>query len=297
MVSIPSNDNNGKNVNSGKVEINGKTYQTVAYRLSEFRKQFPIGSKWNIETECIHRDEKAVVFKATIKTPDGQVVATGHAEEWRNSSYINRTSAYENAETSAIGRALANAGYIGAEFASAEELTHALEAQTSQAEAKPQPDKPEPQPQPSQTTEPAQPAELTPPEVNTPCPVAEPTSQAASPADPSEAQSQPKQDDPAKQAEPSKTTNEPTEEIAEKWVRANVEEWLDTPCPFAKAQGRSWRQLAENHGDKISLKGKACLPRAFLHALESWDACKVWPKAKARVVLEVVESPNGTHSH
>lgn len=71
--------------------------------IAEFRKQYSIGSKWNIETECLHRDKESVVFKATIKTPEGQVVATGHAEEWRNSTNINRTSAYENAETSAIG--------------------------------------------------------------------------------------------------------------------------------------------------------------------------------------------------
>ena len=39
MVSQNNNQNNGK-INDGRIEINGKVYQTVAYRLAEFRKQF-----------------------------------------------------------------------------------------------------------------------------------------------------------------------------------------------------------------------------------------------------------------
>ena len=73
------------NLNSGKVQINGKTYQTVAYRLSEFRKKYPIESGWCIETESIKSDQDTVIFKTSIKNPEGQVVATGHAEEKRNS--------------------------------------------------------------------------------------------------------------------------------------------------------------------------------------------------------------------
>jgi hypothetical protein len=72
-----------------------------------------------------------VVVKAIIKNPDGKVVATGHAEEKRNASFINRTSALENAETSAIGRALASAGFIGSEFASADEVAIAIQAQAN----------------------------------------------------------------------------------------------------------------------------------------------------------------------
>ena len=45
-------------------------------------------------------------------------ISTGIAEEIRGSSNVNRTSAIENGETSAIGRALANLGLAGGEYAS-----------------------------------------------------------------------------------------------------------------------------------------------------------------------------------
>ena len=42
---------------------------------------------------------------------DDRPVATGYAEEVRGASPVNKTSHAENAETSAIGRGLANCGY------------------------------------------------------------------------------------------------------------------------------------------------------------------------------------------
>ena len=42
-------------------------------------------------------------------------VATGYAEEVRGAGNVNRTSHVENCETSAVGRALANAGYAGSD--------------------------------------------------------------------------------------------------------------------------------------------------------------------------------------
>jgi hypothetical protein len=63
------------------------------------------------------------VVKAIIRrTADDRVLATGHAEEIRGQGQVNSTSALENAETSAIGRALAALGCSGGEFASANEL-------------------------------------------------------------------------------------------------------------------------------------------------------------------------------
>lgn len=123
------NKNRSRNNNSGKVCINGKTYQTVAYRLSEFRKKYPVESGWSIATECVQANETHIVFKATIRNPEGNIISTGHSEEQRNASRINKTSALENAETSAIGRALAAAGFIGSEIASADEVTLAIEQQ------------------------------------------------------------------------------------------------------------------------------------------------------------------------
>ena len=110
----------------GVVNIRGREYETVALRVSKFREKYPI---WALETEIIHRDQEVVVIKAYIKDDLGRVIATGHAEEYRASSQINETSATENCETSAIGRALAALGMGGTEFASADEVANAISQQ------------------------------------------------------------------------------------------------------------------------------------------------------------------------
>lgn len=111
---------------TGRVTIHGREYETVASRIKKFRDDHP---DYTIETLIIERNEDLVVMKATIKDKEGKILATGHAEEVRTSSAINRTSAVENCETSAIGRALACLGYIGTEFASADEVAIALQQQ------------------------------------------------------------------------------------------------------------------------------------------------------------------------
>jgi hypothetical protein len=116
---------NGKD--SGIVNIHGKEYQTVAYRVGKFRERH--GLTFCLTTEIVTRDADCVVMKATITNPEGKVVATGHSEEYRKSSQINRTSALENAETSAIGRALAALGLGGTEFATADEVANAIHQQ------------------------------------------------------------------------------------------------------------------------------------------------------------------------
>ena len=60
---------------------------------------------------------------------DEKHVSTGHAEENRKASRINTTSALENAETSAVGRALAFCAFISDGIASAEEVSTAIEQQ------------------------------------------------------------------------------------------------------------------------------------------------------------------------
>lgn len=112
---------------TGIVNIHGKQYQTVAYRVGLFREKHP---EHSLITEVVVRDDEVVVMKVHIADPTGRIIATGHAEENRRSSQINKTSALENAETSAIGRALAAFGIGGTEFASANEVENAIHQQT-----------------------------------------------------------------------------------------------------------------------------------------------------------------------
>lgn len=106
----------------GIVKIHGKEYQTVAKRVADFRKYHP---EYPIKTKVINSGD-VVIVKASIKGPEGKTIATGYAEEVRGSTNINRTSALENCETSAVGRALAFFGYGGTEIASANEVSDAI---------------------------------------------------------------------------------------------------------------------------------------------------------------------------
>lgn len=111
---------------TGIVLIHGKEYQTVALRVQKFRETHP---EWALETSIIQADPEVVIMRCEIKDEAGRMRATGHGEEVRGSSQINRTSALENCETSAIGRALASLGLGGTEFASADEFANAIQQQ------------------------------------------------------------------------------------------------------------------------------------------------------------------------
>lgn len=113
---------------TGIVNIHGKEYKTVAKRVDEFRKDHK--TDMSIVTSIIVADEKTVVMKAEISDKEGRIIATGFAEEKRASKGINETSALENCETSAIGRALANFGLGGGEYASADEVANAINQQS-----------------------------------------------------------------------------------------------------------------------------------------------------------------------
>lgn len=114
---------------SGIVTIHGREYKTVAKRVDEFRKAH--GENYALTTDLVQNDAERVVIRAQIANTDGRVIATGYAEEVRGSSTINKTSALENCETSAIGRALANFGLGGGEYASADEVANALARQNT----------------------------------------------------------------------------------------------------------------------------------------------------------------------
>ena len=111
--------------NKGEVEIHGKVYLTVARRIDDFRKSENFKG-WSIETSLVSAEESMVVMKALIRDANNRIVATGYAEENRSLGKINKTSALENAETSAVGRALAFLGLGGTEIASADEVATAI---------------------------------------------------------------------------------------------------------------------------------------------------------------------------
>lgn len=119
------------------IDLKGKQYLQVVHRVNLFRESY--GLAYSIETEILVDDGTRVLMVAYIKDNDGRVVGKGHAEEIRNAGPVNRTSAIENCETSAIGRALANIGLAGNEYASAfemENIPNKEKAKASQDKAK-----------------------------------------------------------------------------------------------------------------------------------------------------------------
>lgn len=118
------------NAPTGIINIRGKEYHTVAKRVADFRDRF---ADHTLTTSIVEINAEVVIMRAEIAY-GGTVIATGHAEEFRKSSQINKTSALENAETSAIGRALAAFGIGGTEFASANEVENAIHQQAAEGQ-------------------------------------------------------------------------------------------------------------------------------------------------------------------
>jgi len=114
--------------NAQGLQLKGKKYTEVSTRVEVFRQHF---KSYSLESDLVLDDGQRVVVKAYIRREDGTVVATGYAEEIRGSSNVNRTSAIENCETSAWGRALACLGLHGGQIASANELTAAKRKDTT----------------------------------------------------------------------------------------------------------------------------------------------------------------------
>lgn len=112
-----------------RIDIRGRQYATVDARVLAFWELFPNG---RILTELVSDTGERCVVKATAYDMDVPI-ATGHAFELKNASYINKTSYLENCETSAVGRAL---GFLGigsnGSIASADEVSNAI-AQQEQA--------------------------------------------------------------------------------------------------------------------------------------------------------------------
>jgi hypothetical protein len=90
--------------------FNLEDYETVEERLIKFWKEHPNGQ---IHTKLLDSAGGRFIVEAAIYRTEADVRpwTTGLAEETVQGRGVNATSALENCETSAIGRALANAGY------------------------------------------------------------------------------------------------------------------------------------------------------------------------------------------
>ena len=108
------------------VDIQKKPYATVNERVKAFRKLYPEGT---IKTTIVSDNGQTVVMRAEIYNGD-LLLADGIAQETKGSSFINKTSWYENCQTGAVGRALGMCGLgIDNGIASAEEVNGAKEQQ------------------------------------------------------------------------------------------------------------------------------------------------------------------------
>ncbi len=112
------------------IDIKGKEYVTVAERVRHFNETYTSGK---IVTELLSDlKDKQVVMVAKV-TPDVEKPEryfTGYSQEIVGEGMVNKTSALENAETSAVGRALGLMGIgIVESIASVDEVNKATNRQ------------------------------------------------------------------------------------------------------------------------------------------------------------------------
>jgi hypothetical protein len=106
-------------------DFDPESYAPVAARVELFYERFPTG---RIMTELVERTEQEIVFRAAVyrTADDREPAATGWAAERIGDGEINAVACLENTETSAIGRALANLGFLASRLRpSAEEVAKA----------------------------------------------------------------------------------------------------------------------------------------------------------------------------
>lgn len=116
------------------INIKGKDYVEVHTRLKYFRE---VWGNYTLDSNVLDKTSESIMIKAEIKDETGRIIASGIAEEYKGSSYINKTSYVENCETSAWGRALGNFG-IGLDnsVASANEVVNAIANQKPKTNVK-----------------------------------------------------------------------------------------------------------------------------------------------------------------
>ncbi len=112
-------------------------YVEVNVRIEQFWAKYPEG---RLHTEILSWEGGVVTMKASAyrDAQDERPAATGHAYEDESQGHINKTSAVENCETSAVGRALAMLGFeVKKAVASREEVQRAREQQAAPKDAGP----------------------------------------------------------------------------------------------------------------------------------------------------------------
>jgi hypothetical protein len=101
------------------IKLGGKDYLQVAYRVQWFRTEHPAG---RIETDVVNMEP--LLVKAAVYDADGHMLATGHGGADAGARKVVWSGReFEKAETAAIGRALAHAGY-GTQFTGEDEGEH-----------------------------------------------------------------------------------------------------------------------------------------------------------------------------
>ena len=115
------------------IDFMGKAYVPVNERIKALKKLKP---ESRITTEILNFSEDGVLIKANILDENNSVIGTGHAYEQRTAKGVNSTSFVENAESSAIGRAIAIAYGLGIDTAicSLDEVKNAVDRQEHAAE-------------------------------------------------------------------------------------------------------------------------------------------------------------------
>jgi hypothetical protein len=112
---------------------NPAEYATVAERITAFYAAFPFG---RIVTELAARTDRQVTFKAAVyrSVEETHPAATGWASEREGDGDVNAVACLENAETSAVGRALANLGFSASRLRpSREEMQRGTERSATHA--------------------------------------------------------------------------------------------------------------------------------------------------------------------
>lgn len=109
------------------IEISGASYRMVHERLSDFLRNDDYKG-WYCGAEPVTEFGEFVVFRGYVLDSEGKQRAHAYAAERHGTSNVNRGSHIENAETSAIGRALAHLSpeLMGDSIASADELVNQL---------------------------------------------------------------------------------------------------------------------------------------------------------------------------